>query len=304
MTASSLPRREALAEGVEFYSLYDDRFKTVRLTAALLLPMREETAAAGAAAPPAAGRLYGIPHPCRPQPAAQRVVRCAYQRRRIPYRGNPGPDFDSGIAGGSLRLRRGTGGGGMRRSVVFPAFDPAREEDRFPSADMEQERRCLIERIQAEINDKRLYARRRCSQLLCQGGGIRRPLNGTVEAAASLTTEEMTAFWRDAAHRPAGNPLSGKRRSRSCGGGFPSGGFAGADRTPVVLSPARPPREQGAVRRVTERLDVNQSKLVMGLRSPVTASLSSPEEVAAMRLMNALLGGHPIPCCSETFGKK
>ena len=51
MTCSSLPCRETLAEGVEFYSLRDDRFKTARLTAALLLPMKEQTAAAGALLP-------------------------------------------------------------------------------------------------------------------------------------------------------------------------------------------------------------------------------------------------------------
>ena len=51
MTCSSLPCRETLAEGVEFYSLRDDRFKTARLTAVLLLPMKEQTAAAGALLP-------------------------------------------------------------------------------------------------------------------------------------------------------------------------------------------------------------------------------------------------------------
>lgn len=141
---------------------------------------------------------------------------------------------------------------------------------------MERERRCLIERIQAEINDKRLYARRRCNQLLCEGDGYAVPLNGTVEEAAALTAEAMTAFWREA--------LRTARVIVICQGSGDHGavkeafrqGFAAIDRLPVSLSPAKPPREQEAVRRVTERLDVNQSKLVMGLRAPVTASLSSP----------------------------
>lgn len=45
---------------------------------------------------------------------------------------------------------------------------------------------------------KRLYARRRCNQLLCEGDGYAVPLNGTVEEAAALTAEAMTAFWREA----------------------------------------------------------------------------------------------------------
>ena len=294
MTASSLPRRETLAEGVEFYSLYDDRFKTVRLTAALLLPLREETAAAGALLP------HLLRGGCTEYPtlaALNRRLSELYGARISADVSRIGEIQALTLTAVSLEDRFAFGGepvaaecAGLLCSLLF---DPAREEDRFPCASMERERRCLIERIQAEINDKRLYARRRCSQLLCQGEGYAVPLNGTVEAAASLTTEEMTAFWRDALHTARLVILcQGSSGHEAVAEAFRQG-FAGADRAPVVLSPAPPPQEQGAIRRVTERLDVNQSKLVMGLRSPVTASLSSPEEVAAMRLMNALLGGTP-----------
>lgn len=67
MTCSSLPCRETLAEGVEFYSLRDDRFKTARLTAALLLPMKEPNRRRWRLASPSAPqRLRGLSDPYRP----------------------------------------------------------------------------------------------------------------------------------------------------------------------------------------------------------------------------------------------
>ena len=294
MTASSLPRRETLAEGVEFYSLHDGRFKTSRLTAALLLPLREETAAAGALLP------HLLRGGCTEYPtlaALNRRLSELYGARIIADVSRIGEIQALTLTAVSLEDRFAFGGeavaaecAGLLRSLIF---DPYREKGLFPSADMERERRCLIERIQADINDKRLYARRRCNQLLCQGEGYAVPLNGTVEAAASLTAEEMASFWQEA--------LRTARLVIFCqGGGAHKAvaeafrqGFAGVVRAPVVLSPARPPQERRTVRRVTEHLEVNQSKLVMGLRAPVTAALSSPDEVAAMRLMNALLGGTP-----------
>ena len=294
MTCSSLPCRETLAEGVEFYSLRDDRFKTARLTAALLLPMKEQTAAAGALLP------HLLRSGCEDYPTLTALngrLGELYGARITADVSRIGEIQALTLTAVSLEDRFAFGGepvtaecAALMRSLLF---DPARENGVFPASAMERERRCLIERIQAEINDKRLYARRRCNQLLCEGDGYAVPLNGTVEEAAALTAEAMTAFWREA--------LRTARVIVICQGSGDHGavkeafrqGFAAIDRVPVSLSPAKPPREQEAVRRVTERLDVNQSKLVMGLRAPVTASLSSPEEVAAMRLMNALLGGTP-----------
>lgn len=81
-------------------------------------------------------------------------------------------------------------------------FDPVLENGLFRAADVELEKRVLIERMEAEINDKRWYARRRCEELLCENEAYAVDRYGTPEAAAALTPESVTAAWKSALTAP------------------------------------------------------------------------------------------------------
>ncbi len=75
-------------------------------------------------------------------------------------------------------------------------FEPVLENGCFRASDVRTEKRCLIERMEAEINDKRWYARRRCEELLCENEAYAVDRYGSPEAAAALTPESLTGTWR------------------------------------------------------------------------------------------------------------
>ena len=51
-------------------------------------------------------------------------------------------------------------------------FDPAFENGQFRQEDIDQEKRQLIEQIDSEFNDKRIYAQIRCEELMCRDEGL------------------------------------------------------------------------------------------------------------------------------------
>ncbi len=166
-------------------------------------------------------------------------------------------------------------------------FRPALKNGEFRAEDVETERRCLAEEVRAEINEKRWYARRQAERLLCphEAYGIGR--YGSAQRIESLTPKAVTAAWRRVLQNACVQlilqsdralPMVEEAFCREFAA--VSGRAAVACHTDTTVSLP--------FRRQVERMEVGQSKLVLGFR----AGCAEPDEgVHAMRLMNALLGG-------------
>ena len=72
------------------------------------------------------------------------------------------------------------------------------ENGRFRQEDIGQEKRQLIEQIDSEFNDKRIYAKNRCEELMCGGEAFGVGRFGAKEQVEALTGEEIYAAWRRA----------------------------------------------------------------------------------------------------------
>ena len=285
------PVNQLLAPGVSFLSLPDTRFKTAQLTAALLLPLTEETAAENAIVP------YLLRRCCAAYPdmtALNRRLNELYGARVYASVARLGDLRALVINAGSIDDRFALQGEAVVEEcaslLLSMLFEPALEGGLFREQDVEQERRCLIEQIEAEINEKRLYARHRCEQLLCPGA-YSVPLYGTAERARALTRESVTAAWKRILstakiqwfYQGSGDGAAAaeavRRRFQALG-----------DRRPAALATETRFAEPDGLARQTEEMAVNQSKLVMGLR----VGVAEPDgDVNAARLMNALFGGTP-----------
>ena len=159
-----------LAPGVSFAAVSDDRFKTDRLTVALSLPLDREKVAARSLLP------FLLTRCC----AAYPTVSAMRQRLDLLY----GADIAAEVlkvgenqvlmlTATSLADRYALQGEAVSQAcaelLLMQLFEPALEDGLFREEDVEQEKRCLIEFIEAEFNSKRAYARRRCEELLCEG---------------------------------------------------------------------------------------------------------------------------------------
>lgn len=284
------PNNQPLADGVQMLCLPDSRFKTMQLTVGLLLPLAEETASAYALLP------FLLRRGCADYPdytALQRRLDELYGARITADVGRVGDAQLLTLTAQSLKDELALEGEAIAAQcadlLCRMLFDPALAEGLFREADVEQEKRCLIELIESEINEKRLYARRRCEELLCPGEPYAVPRYGRADKVAALTRQDVTRAWQEA--------LATARMQIIVQGGDGDAvadafrrGLASVERHPLTLSTRTDIPAKAAVAEAREELDVNQSKLVMGFRLP----MAEPDgDVAAARLMVALFGGTP-----------
>ncbi len=282
---------EVLADGIRCLSLPESRFKTNRLSIAMLLPLNRKTASAGALLP------YLLRRSCAAYPdytALQRRLNELYGASITAEVARIGEAQALVLTAASIDDRFALAGEPVAESCADllrqMLFEPVLENGFFRSSDVETEKRCLIERMDAEINDKRWYARRRCEEILCENEAYAIDRYGSPESAAALTSKELTETWR--------RVLAGARVQLILQGGAAAMHAAGPLREAMAGVPGRKPLDcptdtaaaNPRVREQVERMNVNGSKLVMGFR---TGNAEPDGDVAAVRLMNALFGGTP-----------
>lgn len=287
------PQNTMLASGVGFLPLQDDRFKTARLSVGIFLPLREETAAAYAILPELLthatayapdmialhrrlSRLYGAVVSSGVQRLGDHQVltfsiSCIDNRFAL-----CGEDVVADCAALLLEM----------------LFSPHLSADGlFDANDVEQEKRCLKERIAATINDKRAYARMKCDALLANGEAYGVPVCGTLEEAAALTRESITAAWKTMLETAVFQWMYAGADDGAQAAAHIRAAFDGRKRMPdagntmIAFSPLAVPH------RAVEYMQVNQAKLVMGFR--LEAHEPDAHSVMTARLLAALFGDTP-----------
>ncbi len=165
-------------------------------------------------------------------------------------------------------------------------FDPVLDGESFPEESVELEKQNQIDAINAEINDKQLYASNQLKKLLCDGEPYAFNPSGTVENVRSANGKSLYQAYKDMleTHRieiiccgrsdfnDVKNKLislfSEKKRGDiiNCSSSF----------SPVKVSPAEE----------IEKMEVVQSKLAIGFKSENTDKFANS-------VMSAVFGGTP-----------
>lgn len=284
--------RVVLADGVTFTALPDTRFKTARLTVGIFLPLKEETAAAYALLPALLSRATAV---STDMIAMHRRLSCLY---------------GASVIGGAQRLgdcqlltltvqcidNRFTLNGediaeDAARLLLEMLFSPHLSADGLLDAtDVEQEKRCLLERIAAQINDKRDYAHSKAEGLLCPDQPYSVAALGTEKTALALTRETVTAAWKSmlcegrfAWFYAAADAGDGVRAAIS-------DAFSTVTRKPASCETV-PVEPRTTVVRLNEKMAVAQAKLTMAFYTG--AAEPDAKAVMAARLFAALFGGSP-----------
>ncbi len=282
----------AIKRSAGVYSCYipSERFKTARISISAYLPLREDNAAACSLI------AQILSSSCARLPAPLDMSR---ELDRL-YGATLGADADK--LGDTLVWRTG---------IIFvedkylpenifetcvgllldTVFNPAVDESGFISDNFERERRMQLEDIESEINDKRTYSRNRCMAAMCEGDPFGLPVIGTTEQVNSLDRKGVYDLWREIigtasfrisvtaeSDHPEVYEMFEKR-------------LADFDRSEIyepqesVLHTA-----QSEVKRICDRMDVAQGKLVMGyaVGGAGEDSVSYP-----VMVMTDMLGGGP-----------
>lgn len=179
-------------------------------------------------------------------------------------------------------------------------FNPLTENGAFLSADTERERRKLLEHVIGEINDKRIYARNRLISEMFSGLPAGVSAHGTVDAIQKITNRDLFNAWqRFLTNAYIRVQVVGKNSPEEIFNDI-SAKFSGLNRTvDESFRKTENLLSANAVKRVTDKMDVTQGKLVMGFSS----ELHGPDAYA-LSVATDIFGGGPYSGLFENVREK
>ncbi len=172
------------------------------------------------------------------------------------------------------------------------AFFPYLENGVFKKEYVNQEKENLRTYINGIINDKKTYANLKCNQIMFEGDPFGISNYGYIEDIDGITPEELyEEYLRIINEYPADIFVSGSYSKEEIELIKKEFGFMTPrqeNRIPTVIAKPEDIKEE---RRVTEEMQVTQSKLSMGFRAGIDPI---GEEFYAFSVFNCLFGGSPF----------
>lgn len=283
--------QRSVCDGVNFRSIKDTKFKTVRMSVNFMLPMKKSTAASNALLP------FLLSRASREYPDFTKLG----ERLAELYGASISADVQKlgdaqmlSISASGIADRYALSGESisteLSKLLCSIIFDPPFENGLFSKDGFDQEKRQTIELIDSEYNDKRTYAKQRCEEIMCadEPYGINR--YGSKDAINNLKREELSQAWQYLIKNAKIEIMVlGDCNPTPVFEGFYNA-FKNIDKTSTVDCPTIHIEKADKVKDVAEKMDVAQSKLVLGFR---TAVAIPDADVEAVKLMIAVFGGTP-----------
>ncbi len=284
----SLINRTPIADGVFFNSINDNRFKTMKITANLVVPLSSDTASANAL-------LLGLlSRSSKAYPnfrSLSRKLAALYGANLTTAVRKVGDRQVLSISASGIDDRYALNGDSVARDVsnllCDVIFEPNVVNNEFVSSEVEQERRQLLDVLDSEFNEKRTYANSQLIKHMCQNEvfGIKR--FGTADQIKALTPSSLYSTWQNLLKTAYVEIMYIGDSSPENALEVFKAKFSQYNRTPEKAQNSVV-RKVTEVNRIVEEMNVSQSKLVMGFR---TDSAEPDSDVIATRLMCAILGG-------------
>lgn len=192
-------KTQRLSDSVALHTFSDSRFKTMKVSVNMLVPLRKATAARNAILPALVSRAT------REYPDYT-ALNCRLAQLYGASLSNSvqkvGEYQVLTLSAAGLSNRYAFGGEDMfaqLTELLFDVlFDPLKDSGGFfPLEGFQQEQRQMLEMLDAEFNDKMTYAHRRCEELLFQGQRAEVGRCGTREDVEALDRRQVTAGWQE-----------------------------------------------------------------------------------------------------------
>lgn len=280
--------RDVIADGVNFSSVRDTRFKTMRISATALLPLESDTVSAYALLSQVLTRS------CREYPdftVLSKKLSSLYGASLEAEIRKLGEVLALTFSVSGIDDRYSLGGEciseELSRILCSVIFDPLIIQGHFDENAVTQEKRQLIEYIDSEFNDKRVYANKRLMELMCSDEAFGVARYGTREQVEQITMEDLNTAFDTMLKRARFEIFYIGDSSSEIAKQVFQNKFLTLSREPYELN-TQIVRRAVTVREFTDRIDVSQAKLLMGFR---TDCACPEEDVFPMRLMCAVLGG-------------
>lgn len=281
-------KRKEIANGVFFNSIKDSRFKTMRISANALVPLSADAASSNAL-------LFGVlSRSCKAYPdftVLSKKLSSLYGADLTVSVRKAGDCQALTITASGLDDRYAFEGESVARELSLllcsVIFEPNVTDGAFDEGEVEQERRQLLDVIDSEFNDKRIYANDRLIKNMCANEVFGLNRYGTAEKIKEATVQSLYSVWQNLLKNAKFEIMFiGDSASEKAEEVFKNA-FSKVQREPYKLS-TQVVRSAETVKHITEEMELSQSKLVMGFRTDIAVP---DKEVNAARLMCAILGG-------------
>lgn len=282
---NNIINRRKIADGVYFSSITDKRYKKNLISVAFSTQLSEETATENVIVPLLLTK-------CNSKLPSYKAFNNKMSRLYASgIGGTTGRQYDlQTISFGAYYLDDVyTLAGEKMTEIMTDIFidcltSPVTENGVFTAKFVELEKKTAIDNIETAINDKRSYAIERAMKTICKGEPASVCSYGTVEKAKLITPDSAyKAYRRMLETMPCEIICTGCSDfdgvAEKFAAAFEKVGRHDIENTTIALSPVKTQTEE-----VTERLTVNQSKLVLGFKS-------HSDDDAALVLLQKIFGG-------------
>ncbi len=282
---SNIINRRKIADGVYFSSITDKRYKKNLISVAFSTQLSEETATENVIVPLLLTK-------CNSKLPSYKAFNNKMSRLYASgIGGTTGRQYDlQTISFGAYYLDDVYALAGEKMTEIMTDIlidcltSPVTENGVFTAKFIELEKKTAIDNIETAINDKRSYAIERAMKTICKGEPASVCSYGTVEKAKLITPESAyKAYRRMLETMPCEIICTGCSDfdgvAEKFAAAFEKAGRHDIENTTIALSPVKTQTEE-----VTERLTVNQSKLVLGFKS-------HSDDDAALVLLQKIFGG-------------
>ena len=285
---SNLYSRDKLADGISFTSVVDSKFKTNTIRIKIMTKLNSETASANALA---LGIIASANSEYTSQTELAAKMNSLYGGSLFADVGKTG-DIQVLTLGASVINNKYTFDGEditgeMLDIIECCLFRPDVHDGSFNEKEFRHRKQDLLDSIDTEINNKRGYAILRAQQTIFRDEPSAYSSYGTRETAEKLNPQNVYSAYCELLKTAAveiyyvsdmeNNEL--KERFRKL--------FAGIERnfSDIQLKNPSPVKEKSE--RVTDRLDVNQMKMVMAYKTDYN-------DIYPIIVMNTILGSSPV----------
>jgi predicted Zn-dependent peptidase len=176
-------------------------------------------------------------------------------------------------------------------------FEPLTENGGFSASVVENEKQSCIDDIEAELNDKRMYAVRQATRLLCDGEPAATSPQGTLEGVETVTPQSAFSAYRKLLETARTEILCVGCNDFGSAETLLTNAFAKVIRGETQDCYSSVSKLKDTVVEFTEKMEVNQSKMVLGLKY-------SSDDRDATALMTKIYGGSPTSKLFENVREK
>ncbi|MBQ7522388.1 MAG: insulinase family protein [Clostridia bacterium] len=282
--------RKSVATGVYFNSIKETRFKSVKISVTMIVPLDEKTAPSYALLPSV------LTYSCEKYPdttALNRALSHLYGAGIGGYCRKMGESLGVTLTIAGIDDRYTMDNEKISAELVNMLceiiFNPKLENGTFCQKDFDQCKRQLLEAIEGEFNDKRGYAISQMVSEMCNDEkyGIKR--YGSKEAVENLTTEDLYQAWKNILVCSRVEVMMIGSSDTTLAENIITEKFSACERTlPEIYTEIR--KDISEIKTKYESSDIAQAKLVMGFR---TSTAQPNDNTLPMSLTVAILGGTP-----------